>query len=314
MRRSVYGLAAVLALSTALTVPSAASAATAGTDCPQWTMSTVASGLGLPLENLAFDGRGGLLVSATLYSGPLVGKIDQVTPDGQVSTPIPNVNGPGAIETRGSTVYYTTGHNTISGLLGLTDGTIDTLDLDTGRISTWATGLTMPDGMALLPDGDAVTSDLIGPKTGVSLVRRSAPNAPVVFGPNIPGPNGLAVSNDGRTLYVASSLNPFSQVYEIDLANPYNPEPRTLTIDASIWPATFVDDLTVGRDGMLYTVGEHGNVYRIDPDTGASCAIAHNDILGSSVRFGAGPGWDPASLYSTGFDGTVRRLTPPSTA
>ncbi|WP_020667272.1 hypothetical protein [Amycolatopsis nigrescens] len=309
MRKSLGGLAAALLLAgTAVTTPGTAAAAGAAADCPQWKQSEVATGFGLPLENLAFDGRGGLLVSATLFSG--FGSIKRVTPDGEIGTLVDNVNGPGAIQVRDGKVYYNTGHNTLSGTLGLTDGTIDTVDLNTGERATWARNLTMPDGMTLLPNGDAVISTLIGPKAGLTRVPKEAPAAPVPYPRNVPGPNGLVVSQDGATLYAVSTLNPDRQIAKIDIAHPEDESPGGLRIDAP-WPFNALDDLTIGPDGMIYTVGEHGIAYRVDPVSGSSCAISHEVFLGSSVRFGAGPGWDPASLYTTGFDGTVRRLTPP---
>ncbi len=270
-------------------------------------MRTVATGLGLPLENLAFDGRGGLLVSKTLFAGN--GSVDRVTPDGAVSTLLP-VSGPGALTVRGNELYVNTGHKTLDGTLGLKTGTIDIFDLDTGKRRTWATGLTMPDGGTILPNGDAVISTLIGPKRGLWLVRKENPSAPERYGPDLLGPNGMVVGNDGRTLYVANTGGPDFQIAAIDLANPSAPA-KKIRLQAP-WPLNIIDDLALGSDGRLYTAGEHGIVYRVDPDSGATCAIATGVHLGSSVRFGAGPGWDPESLYSTGFDGTVRRLVPPA--
>jgi len=297
-------LAASAVAGTLLTAPSAV-AEPAG--CAPWLVRTVASGLGMPLENLAFDGRGGLLVSKTLFVG--TGSIERITPGGDVDTLL-SVRGPGAITVRGDEVYFNTGHVTPDGPLGLRTGTIDIYDQATGVRRTWATNLTMPDGGTVLPNGDAVISTLIGPRRGLRLVRRSAPDQPVPYGPELLGPNGMVVSNDQKSLYVVDTANPAWQIVEIDLVNPDGPA-RRIAMDAP-WPLNILDDLTIGRDGMLYGVGEHGIAYRVDPVTGASCAIATGVHLGSSLRFGAGPGWDPKSLYSTGFDGVVRQLIPPN--
>lgn len=297
-------VAATIVMAAALTAPGATASAAPG--CAPWQVRTVATGLGLPLENLAFDGRGGLLVSKTLFAGN--GSVERVTPDGAVKTLLP-VYGPGALSVRGNELYVNTGHITTDGLLGLKTGTIDIHDFGTGKRRTWATGLTMPDGGTVLPNGDAVISTLIGPKRGLWLVRKENPVAPERFGPGLLGPNGMVVGHDDRTLYVANTGDPDFQIAAIDLANP-SAAPKKIRLQAP-WPLNIVDDLTIGADGRLYTAGEHGIVYRVDPDSGATCAIATGVHLGSSVRFGAGPGWDPESLYSTGFDGAVRRLVPP---
>ncbi|MBB5852099.1 SMP-30/gluconolactonase/LRE family protein [Amycolatopsis umgeniensis] len=301
--RSVITAAVIAAA--ALTTPGAATAAPAQ-DCTPWQVRTVATGLGLPLENLAFDGRGGLLVSKTLFAGN--GSVERVTPDGAVSTLLP-VRGPGALTVRGDELYVNTGHLTVDGTLGLKTGTIDIYDFGTGKRRTWATNLTMPDGGTVLPNGDAVISTLIGPERGLWLVRKENPSAPERYGPDLLGPNGMVVSNDGRTLYVANTGDPGFQIAGIDLANPSAPA-KKIRLQAP-WPLNIIDDLTIGPDGRLYTAGEHGIVYRVDPESGSTCAIATGVHLGSSVRFGAGPGWDLESLYSTGFDGAVRRLVPP---
>ncbi|AUI57265.1 SMP-30/gluconolactonase/LRE family protein [Amycolatopsis sp. BJA-103] len=298
-------IAATIVMAATFTAPVATAAAAPG--CVPWQVRTVATGLGLPLENLAFDERGGLLVSKTLFAGN--GSVERVTPDGAVSTLLP-VSGPGALTVRGNELYVNTGHKTLDGTLGLKTGTIDIFDLDTGKRRTWATGLTMPDGGTVLPNGDAVISTLIGPKRGLWLVRKENPSAPERYGPDLLGPNGMVVSNDGRTLYVANTGGPDFQIAAIDLANPSAPA-KKIRLQAP-WPLNIIDDLALGTDGRLYTAGEHGIVYRVDPDSGATCAIATGVHLGSSVRFGAGPGWDPESLYSTGFDGAVRRLVPPA--
>jgi len=53
-----------------------------------------------------------------------------------------------------------------------------------------------------------------------------------------------------------------------------------------------------------------GDIVRIDPDRHAACILASGMFGSTSVRFGAGTGWDPQALYSTDLFGTVRKLTP----
>lgn len=79
-------------------------------------------------------------------------------------------------------------------------------------------------------------------------------------------------------------------------------------------PAPGPDDLTRSADGVLYVAAHlDGSIQRVDPATGATCAIT-TDLPGgwegpSSVRIG--PHVDGYALYVTVFDGTLRRLIPP---
>src|SRR4051812_22765983 len=100
--------------------------------CTGWTQTTLKSGLG-SLENLEFDETGGLLLSA---SGPQA--IERLTPSGELSTLIPNVNAPGGQRVVGRTLYFNTGDTAQSGLMGTADGTLERYDLDTGARSTFA--------------------------------------------------------------------------------------------------------------------------------------------------------------------------------
>src|SRR3954447_17598580 len=150
-------------------VPSAGAADPA---CSGWTQKTLKSGLG-SLENLEFDDTGGLLLSA---SGPQA--IERLTPSGDLSTLIPNVNAPGGQRVVGRTLYFNTGDAAQSGLTGTADGTLERYDLDTGARTTFATGLTMPNGLAVLPNGDFVVSRDIGSGTGITRIPHDDPAHP----------------------------------------------------------------------------------------------------------------------------------------
>src|SRR3954468_17097053 len=104
--------------------------------CDPWKQRTVKADLG-SLENLEFDDTGGLLLSAT---GP--GAIERLTPDGTVSTLVPDVNAPGGQRVVGLTLYFNTGDAPQSGLTGTPDGMLDRFDLGTHARSTFASGLT----------------------------------------------------------------------------------------------------------------------------------------------------------------------------
>lgn len=87
------------------------------------------SGLG-SLENLEFDWRGGLLLSAIDAKA-----IQRLTRDGKVTTLAAGVNAPGGQRLRGRILYFNTGDSAGSAALGTPDGTIERLNLDTEQRS-----------------------------------------------------------------------------------------------------------------------------------------------------------------------------------
>jgi sugar lactone lactonase YvrE len=296
---------AVSALLVAGVLAAAAPAATApGPGCHTWMRSTVATGLGT-LENLGFDGRGGLLLSSGTLAG--AGKVLRRTSDGATATLVPNVSGPGGIVVDGSTAYFTTGNGITSGLLGTKDGTIQSIDLDTGERATVASGLTMPNGMIAGPDGGFLVSRDLGSSTRMTEVRPDGTRA--TYAPLATSTNGMAYDAASHRLYVDSTFDPTTTISVIDTLNP-TAKPRVIKIPG-IGPLNSADDLTLGADGYLYVaLNVAGKVVRVDPDTGGVCTLTSGLPFPSSVRFGAGPGWDAGSLYVTSFTGKVSRLTP----
>lgn len=304
MRLPVTLLAVSALLVAGLPATGAPATGATGPGCHRWTRSTVASGLGT-LENLGFDGRGGLLLSAGSFAGS--GALLRATPDGATTTLVPDVTGPGGIVVDGGTAYFTTGNTAASGLFGATDGTIESIDLDTGARATVARGLTMPNGMIAGPDGGFLVSRDLGSSTRMTEVRPDGTRA--TYAPKVTSTNGMAHDAAAHRLYVASTFNPVTTISVVDTTHP-EARPRVLRIPG-IGPLNAADDLTLGADGYLYvTLNVAGKVVRVDPVTGGVCTVAGGLPFASSVRFGAGPGWDPESLYVTSFRGTVTRLSP----
>lgn len=294
-----------LPLSLAL-LPVALIAPTAGAapdPCTAWTVSVVASGLG-SLENLEPDGKDGLFVSASDRKAVL-----RVTRSGAPTVAVPDVTSPGGLRLRGGALYFNTGDGAVSGVQGTADGTIDRLDLRTGRRTTWARGLTMPNGLVFLPDGSALTSrdiSVLSP-TGITRVHRGVVQ---------PGwsdqrdSNGMAVDPTGRWLYSDETFTLASNVYRTEIAHPSRRE-----VVASLYTPGVpkgLDDLTIASSGALYvTANSAGEVIRLDPRTKASCVIASGLTTTSAVKQGRGKAFPPSRLYVTGFDGRLLELTPP---
>lgn len=289
-----------MAASTAIaTNPGSALAA----PCRGWTTSTVASGLGT-LENLAFDGRGAMLLSSQSLSGP-GGSIVRLTPTGKRTTLVRNIDGPGGIVVDGRTAYFNVG-NSASSLFSST-GAIRAVNLDTHAVSTVATRLTMPNGLARLSEGSFVVSRDLGPDATLTRIARNG--VATRYAPSVTSTNGLAFDAQRQTLYVSTTFNPRSEIAAIDVHHPSR-TPRRYVIPG-VGPLNSADDITVGPDGRVYVaLNAVGRVAALDPVTGRSCTITDRVPLASSVRFGNGAGWDRKSLYATSFLGTVTRITP----
>lgn len=290
-------------LATSLAVLGVSSSAGAAT-CPSWAKSTVAKGYGL-LENLAFDGQGTLLLSEGSLGGT-PGGIRGLTAAGVKSTVVPDVASPGGIVVDGRTAYFNTGDGLASGLFNIADGTLSKVDLDTRQVSVVASGLVMPNGLVRLPGGDFVVSRDLGKG---SMTRITPAGGKTPYAPAATNTNGMAVDLARNQFYVVSTFNPTTEVFVIDLDNP-TAAPRTIQIPG-LGPLNAADDIVLGADGHLYVaLNVAGSVVRVNPDTGAQCTIAKGLPFSSSLRFGAGPGWDANSLYVTSFLGTLTRLAP----
>ena len=300
--RLVSGAIALLATVAAL--PSPAGAAT--DFCAPWQQKTLKSGLG-SLENLEFDGSGGMLLSA---SSP--GAIERLTPDGTVTTLVPGVNAPGGQRVVGRTLYFNTGDAAQSGLAGTPDGTLDRFDLDTHVRSTFASGLTMPNGLAVLPNGDFVVSRDLGSGTGITRIPASDPGHPQPNWAQLDDQNGMAVDPTGTWLYAVQTFTADSAVWKFRISNP-----SEKSVVASLAGPTpkGLDDMTIDSAGVLYIAANGtGEVMKLDPASGRHCVIVSGLQNPSSVKFGRGPGWNSHHLYLTGFDGAVRELIPPGSA
>ncbi len=285
----------------------AVTGASAAAGCSAWRSSTVASGLGT-LENLSFDRRGGLLVSAGTPGGS--GEILRLTPSGRKRTVVPDVAGPGGHVVVGRRLYFTSGNGFVDGVtgeLGRRTGRLNVVDLRTRAVRVVARNLVMPNGLVRLLDGSFLTSRDVGLPGRTTRIHPDGRQT--IFAPSVTSTNGMAVDADRRRVYIVSTFNPTSTISVVDLDN-HRAQPRVITLPG-LGPANSADEIVLGRDGMLYvTLNVAGHLVRVDPDSGQRCTIATGLAFASSARFGAGAGWDGRSLYVTSFSGTVTRLRP----
>lgn len=279
----------------ALALPAASAEAN---PCSPWQGRTLLSGQGW-LENLTFDGRGAMTLSALGQ-----GKLLRLLPNGQVSTLLSPVFAPGGQRRRGNVLYFNTG-DTVS---PAPTGTVDRLDLRTGVRSTWAKGLTMPNGLVFLPGGDAVVSGEVPPEIGLTRIPAKDPGHPQAGWAKLGGTNGMAVDPSGRWLYV-DRTPPLVADGEVDRV--LISHPSIVQVVGRLGTGTFPDDMTIDERGVLYIAGfAAGKIFRLDPRTHSVCAIASNLANPTAVKFG-GPGWRARDLYVTDAGGHVTELTPP---
>jgi sugar lactone lactonase YvrE len=164
----------------------------------------------------------------------------------------------------------------------------------------------MPNGLVLLPNGDAVVSRDFGTGTGLTRVRVRDPRHPQFNWAKIDDTNGLAVDPSGRWLYVDRTFSTDGEVDRVRIAHPSVVQPVG-HLGVGVAP----DDMTIGARGILYVAGfQAGAIYRLDPRTHRSCAIATGLSQPTSVRFG-GRGWNRDALYATDAGGHLSVIRPP---
>lgn len=169
-----------------------------------------------------------------------------------------------------------------------------------GERTVFATGIGDPNAIVRLPGGTWLVSD-----DGLDHIYRIVDGRAEVWSTAVPFPNGMALSRDGRTLYVAQIFSAIGPVVP----------------DNAIWAIPIRDDRPAGRarivarterapDGLA--ADQHGRIYiadngsgsirRFDPATGEMAIVAEGMPNVASLAFGEGL-FDPLSLYATSTGG-----------
>jgi sugar lactone lactonase YvrE len=233
------------------------------------------------------------------------GKLLRLTRNGHLSTLVAPVAEPGGQQVSGHFLYFNT-HDIPS---PKRIGTVDRLDLRTKRLTAWSKRLPMPNGLALLPNGDAVVTGSTPNSVGITRIPARHPRRPRSGWAKLADTNGVVVDPTGRWLYVdrdppATSDGAVDRVLISD--------PRRIQRIGHLGPGSYPDDMTVDAKGILYVVGfASGKLYRLNPRTHASCAIASGLGNPTAAKF-AGPGWKTGNLFVTSAQGTLYRLAPPA--
>lgn len=181
------------------------------------------------------------------------------------------------------------------------DGIIWRVTPDGQKLPWLANEIGDPNFILVRNDGQVLVSDdvtneifLVGPDRHIEL-----------FTTAVNHPNGLAISDDGRTLYVAQI---FASI------KPIVPDNRlwSITLNESKRPvgaaqlAAQIDDIKAAPDGLVMdalgrvyiAANGAGEVWRFDPKAQALTLIAEGVFGAASMAFGEGA-FDPESIYLT---------------
>lgn len=119
----------------------------------------------------------------------------------------------------------------------------------------------------------------------------------------VPHPNGIALSLDGNTLYVAQifeSLRPMvpsGKLWAVPLEDGDVAGLPVLVIDLGDQAAN--DGIALDEHGRIYVAANgFGQIWRVDPSTGESVLIAEDMPGAASIAFGQGE-FDPQAIYVT---------------
>ena len=166
-----------------------------------------------------------------------------------------------------------------------------------GVKDTAVAGIGDPNAILVRADGSFLVSDDFTDK--IYLVRDGRLS---VFVEGIPYPNGLAISADRSTLYVAqifSSIDPVepnNQVWTVPLHDGHAYGPAQVLATTGERGAN--DGLALDEHGRLYVAANGDDtIGRINPATGEKTLIAEDVPAVASLAFGQGE-WDRRTLYA----------------
>jgi sugar lactone lactonase YvrE len=293
--RSVYrGLAAAAALLT-WAAPASALEACPG-PAPKTTVLLADQGL---LESVIADTKGRLF-----FTGPDgLMRLDRRDAKPKLITPIDGGGGL-AFDTDGKLVvgYGNTIQNGSSGDSTGPSG-LYKVDPDTGKFTTFATGLSMANGVARTPDGSFYASNDVGHN-----IDRIVAGKTERGWSQVESGNGMAVDLTGRYLFVNQTFRP-AAIARIDLAHPDQVTTFATPADPSDLAAG-LDGMTIDAAGRLFSAANGaGQVWRANTD--ASLCL----LLDGLPKFPDGPSavavgdrhgtFGAANLYVVTFGGQL---------
>jgi virginiamycin B lyase len=260
--------------------PAAAAAAPAlncssvGISATMNTFATVGVGPQDWVENLGFDGRGGLWASE-LELGKLVRFGAQGTPGRSLTLATPGASG---LEPDGH-MFALYGDSDFGSTPGAAPAGVVTFDpaAATPVAKPFVSGFTMANGGALDAEGNLYVANSL--KSGIlKFSPKGVLDAAFENETQISSADGVAI--DGDTLYVTEIFSTNAALVKVPLN-----DPSKYTLLAALSPLAGPDDLAVGPDGALYVALASGQVVRVNPQTGAACVVIDTGVPVTSVRF-----------------------------
>ncbi len=176
------------------------------------------------------------------------------------------------------------------------------LNIDTLETSTFATGLSAANGLAVADDETVYATNDFG-----SLVGQVAPDGTVnPAWARLPSANGAVLDDAGRYLYVSRTFVN-SGVSRIPIANPSAPE-SILDLNG-LDSLSAPDGLTLDSAGRpVVPLNTRGQIVRIDAP-GQYCVLGSGIPTSSVVIYGRGEqGFSSGRLFRAGFDGSVYEI------
>ncbi|MCX5043775.1 SMP-30/gluconolactonase/LRE family protein [Aldersonia sp. NBC_00410] len=257
---------------------------------------------GAALEGLTID-PSGRLYTTDLFTG----RVYRVDAPGAAAVPIatvPGGTGAGALAWAPDGTLLVGYGADPRVLLGdtLRQASIAKLDVATGNLTPFVTGLSAANGMDVARDGTIYATNDFG-----QLIGRVYPNGVVQadWG-RFPSANGAVLGADDRYLYVSRTfVNP--GVSRIPTANPGAPESLLTFGGTDVFAAP--DGLTLdSQDRPIVPTNAGGQVIRIDAPN-QFCVLASGLPLSSVLSYGRGTGgFGQGRLFRAGFDGAVYEI------
>lgn len=250
-----------------------------------------------PLESIAFDQQGRLLLTK-LFKGVLL-RLD--SPQAAPATVASGIDSPGGIAVIGPREAYVGVGNGLQGFVpSLGKAGIVRVDLESGQVTPHVSGLSMSNGMVRAADGTFYASDDLA-----ASLDRVLPDGTVQRGWLKQNSNGLAISQDQKTLYVNQMVP--ARILAVDRAT------GQTTVVAEAPPArkwSWLDGLDIDDRGLLYVVSYWaGEVWRLDPVSRRMCLLASKLSMPSAVAVGrTGGAYRATSLYVTTHSGRVHEV------
>ncbi len=166
-----------------------------------------------------------------------------------------------------------------------------------GKKTAVALGIADPNAVVVLRDGTFLVSD-----DGTDKIYRVKDGKVSIWSTAVPFPNGLTLSLDNRTLYVAqifSNLKPIvveDRIWAFKIKNGLPDGPPTVVARSG---GQAVDGLATDELGRVYIADNGaGKIFRYDPKSGQVILIAEGMPSIASLVFGEGK-FDHESIYAT---------------